>query len=388
MSSTSHPAWLDQVQQFRSNDPSLEATKGGDVARDDPIAVGASRGAIADGLEAEAARPGDQADACDEVVIGGKVYVRAGGFRQLADGRNLPVFIAQGHPDAVERGESAGSYDPDAAERLRLVCTKLGLAKAIPESNAELMEAQFVVFGMLRAAIERKLLPSAGAQLGVSLASEQVAPADEEPVYRFLKRGERIQATDEYVDDDHITWLPVGEGLFKGAQYGALMKPVRRAVAVNANRIPEAFLFICQEELVRTRITSLPQKYEIAKERGMTQDELAAWMRSTAKAFEAAVKAAGGVVPGQPGEPAQSQTSYPAAQPGGMPPVMVVMEDKAFAARRPDKAFYLRIETVDGVDMRDLPGAVTPLDGRRIAREQGFEPTHWTGPNACGFHAF
>jgi hypothetical protein len=67
---------------------------------------------------------------------------------------------------------------------------------------------------------------------------------------------------------------------------------------------------------------------------------------------------------------------------------MVVMEDKAFAARRPDKAFYLRIETVDGVDMRDLPGAVTPLDGRRIAREQGFEPTHWTGPNACGFHAF
>lgn len=41
----------------------------------------------------------------DAVTIGGSVYRRAGGFLQVADGRNLPVFIAEGHPDERELGE-------------------------------------------------------------------------------------------------------------------------------------------------------------------------------------------------------------------------------------------------------------------------------------------
>ncbi|HEP6426943.1 TPA: hypothetical protein VDB83_001214 [Burkholderia cenocepacia] len=45
------------------------------------------------------------AEILNEVVIGGKVYVRAGGFKQLPDGRNLRVFIAEGNPDWRERGE-------------------------------------------------------------------------------------------------------------------------------------------------------------------------------------------------------------------------------------------------------------------------------------------
>jgi hypothetical protein len=38
----------------------------------------------------------------DEVVIGGKVYIRAGGFKEVSGGRNLPVFIAEGPPDELE----------------------------------------------------------------------------------------------------------------------------------------------------------------------------------------------------------------------------------------------------------------------------------------------
>jgi len=67
-----------------------------------------------------------------------------------------------------------------------------------------------------------------------------------------------------------------------------------------------------------------------------------------------------------------------------LPAIMVVMQDKDFAQRHPDKAFYLRVErSPQEVDVIDLPGAVTPLDGRRIARSLGFEPTHWVQPNSA-----
>lgn len=67
-----------------------------------------------------------------------------------------------------------------------------------------------------------------------------------------------------------------------------------------------------------------------------------------------------------------------------LPSVMVVMQDKEFAKRHPDKAFYLRVEQSEHeIHCIDLPGAVTPLDGRRIARELGYEPTHWVPPNSA-----
>ncbi|ARL38846.1 hypothetical protein [Burkholderia pseudomallei] len=62
--------------------------------------------------------------------------------------------------------------------------------------------------------------------------------------------------------------------------------------------------------------------------------------------------------------------------------VWVVMQDKEFARRYPDKAFYLRVELQSGdVDILDLPDCITPLNGRDLARDRGYEPTHWVTPN-------
>jgi hypothetical protein len=47
----------------------------------------------------------------ESVVIGGKVYVRAGGFKEVAPGRNLPVYIAEGQPDERERGDVPLAYE-------------------------------------------------------------------------------------------------------------------------------------------------------------------------------------------------------------------------------------------------------------------------------------
>lgn len=64
-----------------------------------------------------------------------------------------------------------------------------------------------------------------------------------------------------------------------------------------------------------------------------------------------------------------------------LPPFMVVMQDSDFAKRHPDKAFYLRVaHSEHDIDIVDLPGAITPLDARRIARDLGYEPTHWIQP--------
>ncbi|MBK3780234.1 hypothetical protein G3A43_08185 [Paraburkholderia aspalathi] len=64
------------------------------------------------------------------------------------------------------------------------------------------------------------------------------------------------------------------------------------------------------------------------------------------------------------------------------------MQDRAFAARHPGQAFYLRVEKEGAVETYDLPGSVTPLDARRVAKELGFDATHWTGPDASGVFAF
>ncbi len=61
--------------------------------------------------------------------------------------------------------------------------------------------------------------------------------------------------------------------------------------------LPAAFLVLCQEELLRSSLTSLPRKLEFGKQRGLTLDQVHQWMLDTRKNFEAAVTAA---VPADP----------------------------------------------------------------------------------------
>lgn len=58
-------------------------------------------------------------------------------------------------------------------------------------------------------------------------------------------------------------------------------------------------------------------------------------------------------------------------------PTQVIVMDKELGKRHPNKVFYLRVAVENGIDHIDLDGAVTPLDARRMARAQGYEPTHW-----------
>lgn len=58
-------------------------------------------------------------------------------------------------------------------------------------------------------------------------------------------------------------------------------------------------------------------------------------------------------------------------------PAQVVIMDKALGQRHPDKTFYLRVQTPDGVGHIDLDGAVTPVGARHLAVEKGYTPTHW-----------
>lgn len=58
-------------------------------------------------------------------------------------------------------------------------------------------------------------------------------------------------------------------------------------------------------------------------------------------------------------------------------PALVVVMDREIARRQPAKAFFLRMQVEGGVEHVDLDGAVTPLDARKLAREKGYEPTHW-----------
>lgn len=185
-----------------------------------------------------------------------------------------------------------------------------------------------------------------------------------------------------------------------------------KASEARAAAAAQSFLFICQEELVRTRITSLPQKLEVAKDRGLTLDEMHDWMRATANAFKEAVTAAGAEAK-QRAERAgrtaawavlKGDSEHPEvladwhAVVNGTPPtesatlpclpfVTAVMLDRE--RQKPGEMFYLRVEKDEGVvKSYDLPGSWTPLDARRIARDMGFEPSHWAGPGGKGVYAF
>lgn len=65
-----------------------------------------------------------------------------------------------------------------------------------------------------------------------------------------------------------------------------------------------------------------------------------------------------------------------ATPPAGLPAQLIVL-DREIAQRHPAKAFYLRVQVENGAQHIDLDGAVTPLDARQLAREKGYEPTHW-----------
>jgi hypothetical protein len=415
MSSTNHPDWLDQVQKYETSNPALQVPAGVDESRD-PVVVGAAMSVIADAIESGAAQPAIDGER-EAVVIDGRVYVRAGGFKQLADGRNLPVFISEARPEAADQDvavsvalvqfqsgavnellyEAREAVDKGDAEDARRALGLIreavfssvdGLARSVLMCLMHLTEAKldagsvikkwirdheaelnYTEFARIDASLERLVM-----HLGLELADKRMPAGG--TVYRLLNRGERILATDEYVDDDFRTWVPVGDSIFKGMEFRG-MKPIRRAIEVSrAESVPERFLDICREELARGKLTSLPLKGEFAAPRGMTLEEVTDWMLKTRRAFVDAVEGAGkGAAP----------VSEEAAK---LPAIMVVMQDKDFAQRNPDHAFYLRIERDEHkIETVELPGAVTPIHARKIALGLGYEPTHWVQyrGNPCKF---
>lgn len=72
----------------------------------------------------------------------------------------------------------------------------------------------------------------------------------------------------------------------------ACFKRAAQEAPVPAKAVSAEFLHICQEEVLRARLTSLPLKLEFGKTRGMTLDEVHNWMLATRAAFENAVAAA------------------------------------------------------------------------------------------------
>lgn len=58
-------------------------------------------------------------------------------------------------------------------------------------------------------------------------------------------------------------------------------------------------------------------------------------------------------------------------------PAQVIVMDKELGKRHPTKVFYLRLANENGADHVELDGAITPLDARKLARDSGYEPTHW-----------
>lgn len=70
-----------------------------------------------------------------------------------------------------------------------------------------------------------------------------------------------------------------------------------------------------------------------------------------------------------------------ATPPDAFPNQVIVQQDPDFARRHPQAAYYLRVKLDDGsVDTVSLHGAVCLADARKLARERGYEPTHYTLP--------
>ena len=62
-----------------------------------------------------------------------------------------------------------------------------------------------------------------------------LSPERKEPVaWRLLQRGEMIEPTDQFLQDDAVTWRPCANEWCVGAEYSALFQPMRRRAAVPA----------------------------------------------------------------------------------------------------------------------------------------------------------
>ncbi len=79
------------------------------------------------------------------------------------------------------------------------------------------------------AAASQALPAMYGAQAPTTGAGSVTAGAA--PAYRLLQRGvDTIQASDEFLADDGVTWEAVGRGIFVGMTYIGGMLPARRAI--------------------------------------------------------------------------------------------------------------------------------------------------------------
>jgi hypothetical protein len=80
---------------------------------------------------------------------------------------------------------------------------------------------------------------------------------------------------------------------------------------------------------------------------------------------------------------------FDATPPADFPSQVIVTQDQYFIDRNPGAAYYLRVKVSDvRVETHQLPGAVGPAHARRMAREKGFDPTHWTSAGQGIAHPF
>lgn len=98
--------------------------------------------------------------------------------------------------------------------------------KARPLTTANIFRA---MRALLAAAPRPPATPTTEPQAPTTGAGS--ATAEAAPAYRLLQPGvDTIQATDEVLADDVVTWKAVGRGIFAGMTYIGAMLPVRRAL--------------------------------------------------------------------------------------------------------------------------------------------------------------
>lgn len=62
-----------------------------------------------------------------------------------------------------------------------------------------------------------------------TLAAEASCARD--ATYRMLQRGDVIEAADEFLQDDGVTWVRDPHSIFLGCEYSSALKPARRGIA-------------------------------------------------------------------------------------------------------------------------------------------------------------
>lgn len=85
----------------------------------------------------------------------GEMYpamTKEGSRPRYVGANDLRAIIEQHKSEAVEHVAIDSGYIEGTAERLRLICSKLGIGA--PESNEELMLCQFSLFGLIRGKID------------------------------------------------------------------------------------------------------------------------------------------------------------------------------------------------------------------------------------------